>query len=85
MGTNPIRGNESELEAIRAIAEGGSDTPVLMLNLNRYFREARFPDGENYRGYMSALDALLPKWVGGFCGARPCSVNPSANSPSTRF
>ncbi len=61
MSTSLIRGNESELEAIRAFAEGGSDTPVLMLNLNRYFREAGFPDGENYRGYMSVLDALLPQ------------------------
>ena len=61
MRTSLIRANESELEAIRTIAEGGSDTPVLMLNLNRYFPEAGFPDGEIYRGYMSVLDALLPQ------------------------
>ena len=61
MSTSLIRGNESELEAIREIAEGGSDKPVLMLNLNRYSREAGYPDGENYRGYMSVLDALLPR------------------------
>ena len=61
MSNSLIRGNEGELEAIRAIAEGGSDSPVLMLNLNRYSREAEFPDGENYRAYMSALDVLVPQ------------------------
>ncbi len=76
MSTSLIRGNQSELEAIRAIAEGGSDKPVLMLNLNRYFREAGFPDGENYRGYMSALDVLLPQ-----VGARVLWRTPESGQP----
>lgn len=53
--------NESELEAIKAIADGGSDKPVLMLNLNRYSEDAGYPDGDNYRKYMSVLEALLPR------------------------
>ena len=53
--------NENELDAIRAIARGGSDKPVLMLNLNRYSPESGYPDGGNYRSYMSVLDALLPR------------------------
>ena len=51
--------NESELEAIRVIADGGSDGSVLMLNLNRYFEDAGYPDGGNYQKYMSVLEDLL--------------------------
>ena len=56
--------NESEMEEIRAIANSGSDRPVLMLNLNRYSKEVSYPDGEIYRKYMSVLQSLLPR-VGG--------------------
>ncbi len=35
MSDSVVWRNESELEAIKAIADGGSDKPVLMLNLNR--------------------------------------------------
>lgn len=55
------RRNEDELAAIREIANGGNDQPVLMLNLNRYSVEAGYPDGDNYRQYMSVLEALLPR------------------------
>ncbi len=53
--------NEDELDAIKAIARGGGDKPVLMLNLNRYSTEAGYPDGDTYRAYMAVLDTLLPR------------------------
>ena len=61
MSDHAVRRNESELQAIQAIAHGGSDKPVLMLNLNRYSEDAGYPDGENYCKYMSVLEALLPR------------------------
>ncbi len=64
MSEKAIRRNDAELAAIRAIANSGNDQPVLMLNLNRYSKEAEFPNGELYRCYMSVLEAFLPV-VGG--------------------
>ena len=52
--------NDEELSRMRTIAAGGSDRPVLMLNLNRYTTAADFPNGELYRAYMSVLTAFLP-------------------------
>ena len=51
--------NDAELEKMRAIIASGDDKPVVMLNLNRYVAHAGYPDGELYRRYMSALEALL--------------------------
>jgi hypothetical protein len=56
--------NPTEIETVHSIAQSSADGPVLMLNLNRYRLEARFPDGQLYRDYMSALDRLLCE-VGG--------------------
>ncbi len=53
--------NESELAAIRAIAQSGDDKPVVMLNLNRYAEDAGYPEGDPYRSYMSVLEVLLPR------------------------
>jgi len=64
MPAMPFPRDEQELQAIRAIADGGSDKPVLMLNLNRYASDASYPDGPLYRSYMSVLSDLLPR-VGG--------------------
>lgn len=58
---NVGRRNESELEAIRAVARSGDDKPVLMLNLNRYAEGAGYPQGDLYRRYMSVLEVLLPR------------------------
>ena len=52
--------NDDEMQVIKEIASGGNDSPVLMLNLNRYAEVAGFPDGEIYRGYMSVLEEFLP-------------------------
>jgi len=61
MPAMPFPRDEHELQAIRAIADGGSDKPVLMLNLNRYANDAGYPDGPLYRSYMSVLRDLLPR------------------------
>ncbi len=58
---NVRRRNESELEAIRLVAQSGHDKPVVMLNLNRYVEEAEYPEGDLYRSYMSVLEGLLPR------------------------
>ncbi len=51
--------NDGEMRAIRKIATSGNDKPALMLNLNRYVKNAGFPDGELFKSYMAALDKLL--------------------------
>ena len=56
--------NAQEIEVIKSVAGGADDSPVLMLNLNRYVEEAGFPDGELYRDYMTVLDRVLTE-VGG--------------------
>lgn len=56
-----VRRNDGEMAEIEAIAAGGADRPVLMLNLNRYKPGVGFPDGGLYRDYMAALDRLLPQ------------------------
>ena len=56
--------NDDEIGVIRRIADSGEDGPVLMLNLNRYSKEAGFPDGDLYNDYMSVLERFLPV-VGG--------------------
>jgi uncharacterized protein (DUF1330 family) len=52
---------EHEVEAIKAVAGGGDDPPVLMLNLNRYGREAGYPDGEDYRAYIASLEETIAR------------------------
>ena len=52
--------NDAEIQRIRHIAEGGSDGPVLMLNLNYYSVEADFPNGALYKTYMAVLANFLP-------------------------
>ncbi len=56
--------NEDEQLVIRAIAQGGDDRPVLMLNLNRYKPDAGFPGSGLHQEYMAGLEAFLPV-VGG--------------------
>ena len=56
--------NEDEAAVIRAIAEGGDDGPVLMLNLNRYASDAGYPGTGIHQQYISGLEKFLPV-VGG--------------------
>lgn len=60
MSNTAVERNVGEINTIKAIAESGKDEPVLMLNLNRYAREAGYPHGDLYRSYMSVLEELLP-------------------------
>jgi hypothetical protein len=53
------RVNTAEIEVVQGIAQSDADGPVFMLNLNCYSAEAGYPDGQLYRDYMAALDALL--------------------------
>ena len=73
--------NDNELETIAAIAEGGNDGPVLMLNLNRYSKEASFPDGELYCEYMRILEALLPRVGGKVLWRTPVFGQPVGEQP----
>jgi hypothetical protein len=52
--------NDDEFQFIQKIAASGNDSPVLMLNLNRYSKAAAFPAGELYNNYMSVLEEFLP-------------------------
>ena len=54
-----LRRNDAELAIIRAIVDGGNDSPVLMMNLNRYTPDAAFPEGALYRRYISGLESML--------------------------
>ena len=56
--------NNEEIEKFKIIAESENDGPVLMLNLNRYRPEAKYPVGKLYTEYMTILDQLLSE-VGG--------------------
>jgi hypothetical protein len=58
---NPVTRNDHDLAIIRGVAESGADRPVLMMNLNRYVSAAGHPDGALYKGYMRALDNVLPE------------------------
>jgi hypothetical protein len=55
--------NDRELAEIKSIAEGDVDTPVLMININKY-NDGEFPDGKTYQDYMKILPKILDE-VGG--------------------
>ncbi|MDG2004744.1 MAG: hypothetical protein P8J20_15590 [Novosphingobium sp.] len=56
---NKLRRNDKDISAIRSIAQGGEDGPVLMMNLNAYTPAAGYPQGELYQQYISGLEALV--------------------------
>ena len=56
--------NIDEIDVFKSIAGSAEDTPILMLNLNRYVEDANFPDGILNVEYMTVLDRLLTE-VGG--------------------
>lgn len=81
MSEQGARRNDGELEAIAAIAGGGNDRPVLMLNLNRYAAGAGYPDGNPYRDYMAVLEALLPRVGGKILWRTPVYGQPVGEQP----
>ena len=56
--------NEAEFRIIEEIAASDSDCSVVMMNLNKYFEEAGYPDGQPYSDWMKVLDVLI-KQAGG--------------------
>jgi uncharacterized protein (DUF1330 family) len=56
--------NTDEIEAIARIADGDADSPVFMLNINKYRNEAQYPHGQLYTDYIAVLETLLVQ-VGG--------------------
>ena len=50
--------NEREVAEIKAIASSQSDSPVLMININKY-NDGEYPNGETYRDYMKILPKIL--------------------------
>ena len=56
--------NLDKLVVFKSLAGINDDTPVLMLNLNRYGPQAGYPHGTLYQEYMTVLDQLVAE-VGG--------------------
>ena len=52
--------NDKELAEIKSIAEGDIDTPILMININKY-NDDESPSGETYRVYMKISPQILDK------------------------
>jgi hypothetical protein len=50
--------NHEQIAEIKRIAASDNDTSVLMLNLNRYTKEANYPDGALYKEYMAVLSTM---------------------------
>ena len=54
---------ETEREVMKAIAASSGDSPILMINQNRYLEE-NFPDGELYKRWRSVNKRMIDS-VGG--------------------
>lgn len=54
-----LQRNAAEFQTIRDIAAGSDDGPVLMINMNGYYQEAGYPDGELYQTYIQGLGPFL--------------------------
>ena len=50
--------NGRRLAEIKAIASSKSDSPVLMININKY-NDVEYPNGESYGDYMKILPKIL--------------------------
>ena len=55
--------NELELDKIKAIADSDEDTPVLMVNINKYL-DGEYPNGDSYKSYMKILPQILAEVAG---------------------
>ena len=54
-----LKTNPREIEIIQQIAGSANEGPVLMLNLNKYYKDAGYPDRGVYREYMAFVPKLL--------------------------
>ena len=50
--------NEREVAEIKVVASSKSDSPVLMVNINKY-NDGEYPNGETYRDYMKILPKIM--------------------------
>ena len=50
--------NKREVAEIKVVASSKSDSPVLMVNINKY-NDGEYPNGETYRDYMKILPKIL--------------------------
>ena len=50
--------NEREVAEIKVVASSKSDSPVLMVNINKY-NDGEYPNGETYRDYIKILPKIL--------------------------
>ena len=72
---HPNLSTSNQIDAIRALAGSNEDTPVLMLNINRYTEEAGFPNGDVYKSYMRAIEYSVEKVGGSILWRRPVSAS----------
>jgi len=70
----------SDFTKIEEIAKSGDDTPVLMVNLNKY-SEGEYPTGKVYQDYMKALDVLLEHVGGKILWRTPVYGQPIGTQP----
>ena len=84
MITNVMRIQENEVEALKRIAASTDDGPVLMLNQNRYSREAEYPTGPEYLSYIRILEATVGR-VGGKVLWRSTSTACLSDANTTAF
>ena len=73
---NHITRVPSESDSITATAESGQDSPVLMLNLNRYTVAAGYPDGDEYLTYMAQLEESAGRVDGKVLWRTPAAGQP---------
>ena len=50
--------NKREVAEIKVVASSKSDSPVLMININKY-NDGEYPNGETYRDYMKILPKIM--------------------------
>ena len=62
--THVMRIQQTEVDAIKKIAAGEVDPPMVMLNQNRYSADAGYPDGSEYRTYLAVIEQTIAR-VGG--------------------
>tara|TARA_B100001013_G_scaffold317546_1_gene225431 strand:+ start:285 stop:695 length:411 start_codon:yes stop_codon:yes gene_type:complete len=53
---NDNTSNDEQISRLKSLAALSSDSSFVMLNINRYKPEVKFPDGETYGAYMSAIE-----------------------------
>ncbi|HAN07836.1 MAG TPA: hypothetical protein DCP89_04995 [Acidimicrobiaceae bacterium] len=64
-----------QIDVIQALAGSTEDTPVLMLNINRYTEKAGFPNGDLYKSYMQAIEYSVGNVGGSILWRRPISAS----------